>query len=152
MEIEFLTDSATRNDKNKNVVISGVSAQPLSYLTLSLETTMEFTTNSGERGFVVSPGAWMFHKGLTFPKRKSSTKVLKDLYGIWYVSSQLGSFSETAVSELHALGRLHTKWYKTFQHNLLTWLENSSQLESQDPFGKLKRLSFEKTLNRLIID
>lgn len=34
VEIEFLTDSATRNDKNKNVVIGGVVAQPLSYLTL----------------------------------------------------------------------------------------------------------------------
>ncbi|MBF8262458.1 MAG: hypothetical protein HW387_123 [Parachlamydiales bacterium] len=42
VEIEFLTDSATRDDKNKNVVIAGIVAQPLSYLTLSLQTTMEF--------------------------------------------------------------------------------------------------------------
>ena len=41
VEIEFLTDSATRDDKNKNVVIAGIVAQPLSYLTLSLQTTME---------------------------------------------------------------------------------------------------------------
>ncbi len=39
IEIEFLTDTATRNDKNKNVVIAGIVAQPLSYLTLNLQTT-----------------------------------------------------------------------------------------------------------------
>src|SRR5271154_125180 len=31
VEVEFLTDSATRNDKNTNVLIAGVVAQPLSY-------------------------------------------------------------------------------------------------------------------------
>jgi hypothetical protein len=69
VEIEFLTDSATRDDKNKNVVIAGIVAQPLSYLTLSLQTKMEFRTYAGEAGKVVSPGAWIFHKGLTFTRR-----------------------------------------------------------------------------------
>jgi hypothetical protein len=46
VEIEFLTDTATRDDKNKNVVIAGIVAQPLSYLTLGLSTTMEFQTYS----------------------------------------------------------------------------------------------------------
>jgi hypothetical protein len=68
VEVEFLTDSSTRNDKNKNAVIAGVVAQPLSYLTLSLQMTMKFQTYSRESGRVVSPGAWMFHKGLTFTK------------------------------------------------------------------------------------
>ena len=81
VEIEFLTDSATRNDKTKNVVIGGVVAQPLSYLTLSLQMTSEFQTYSGETGRVVSPGAWMFHKGLTFTRRKSSSKMLKIFMG-----------------------------------------------------------------------
>lgn len=54
IEIEFLTDSATRDDKNKNVVIAGIVAQPLSYLTLSLQTPMEFQTHSREKGKVVS--------------------------------------------------------------------------------------------------
>src|SRR5579863_3654855 len=82
VEIEFLTDSATREAKNKNVVIAGIVAQPLSYLTLSLQMTMEFRTYSHEAGKVVSPGAWIFHKGLTFVRRKGLSKMLKDLYGI----------------------------------------------------------------------
>ncbi len=155
VEIEFLTDSATRRDKNKNVVIAGVVAQPLSYLTLSLQTTLPFQTQSQERGVVVSPGAWIFHKGLTFTKRKSASKRHKDLYGIWYAATQLGEFSEEAVAELQLLGQENLKWFKTFQGNLRHWLENASpldwsQLEAQDPFGKIKRLHFEK-IAKLII-
>lgn len=80
VEIEFLTDDAVRNDKDKNVVISGVVAQPLSYINLSLEKNLEFQTYSRQKGKVVSPGAWVFHKGLTFTKRKNSLKILKEAY------------------------------------------------------------------------
>ena len=154
VEIEFLTDSAVRKDKHKNVAIAGIVAQPLSYLTLSLQITMEFHTYSKETGRVVSPGAWMFHKGLTFKRRKNVSKVNKDLYGIWYVATQLGDFSENAIIELHFLGKQHSKWFKTFQKNLNNWLKNASpldfsKLEIQDPFGKLKRLNFEYTIKRL---
>jgi len=57
----------------------------------------------GERGIVVSPAAWMFHKGLTFPRRNNASKVYKDLYGIWYVASQLEDFSNKAIEELKSL-------------------------------------------------
>ncbi len=155
IEIEFLTDSDTRHDKHKNVVIAGVIAQPLSYLTLSLQTTTEFRTHSGEIGTVVSPGAWIFHKGLTFPRRKTKFKISKDLYGIWYVASQLGILSEEALSELHFLGSQHPKWFQTLQKNLRHWLESSSpqdwsNLEFQDPSGKLKKLSFERIAKQLL--
>jgi len=154
VEIEFLTDSATRNNRNKNVVIAGVVAQPLSYLTLSLQTTMEFQTYSSEKGQVVSPGAWIFHKGLTFTKRKSSSKMLKDLYGIWYVATQLGDFSDQAVAEFNILAQQHPKWFETLQKNLYNWLESAylaewSKLETQDPSGRLKKLNFERIIKKL---
>lgn len=156
VEIEFLTDSAARNDKNKNVVIAGVVAQPLSYLTLSLQMTMEFQTYSSEAGKVVSPAAWMFHKGLTFTRRKSSSKMLKDLYGIWYVATQLGDFSEQAVAEFNILIQQHSKWFETLKKNLHNWLENASpaewsKLETQDPSGRLKKLNFERVIKRLSV-
>ena len=154
VEIEFLTDSATRDDKNRNVVIAGVVAQPLSYLTLSLQTTMEFQTYSYEAGKVVSPGAWIFHKGLTFARRKSSSKILKDLYGIWYVVTQLGDFSDQVVDEFSFLAKQHPKWFKTFQKQLLNWMNQASpaewvKLEVQDPSGKLKKLGFERSMKML---
>jgi hypothetical protein len=154
VEIEFLTDSATRDDKNKNVVIAGIVAQPLSYLTLSLQTTMEFQTYSHEAGKVVSPGAWIFHKGLTFTRRKSSSKMLKDLYGIWYVAAQLGDFSDQALAEFAFLSQQHSKWLQTFQKQLANWMNQASpadwsKLEAQDPAGRLKKLGFERSLKIL---
>ena len=126
VEIEFLIDSATRNDKNKNVVIAGIVAQPLSYLTLSLQTTMEFQTYSHEVGKVVSPGAWIFHKGLTFTRRKSSSKMLKDLYGIWYVVTQLRRFFRSSASEFAFLSQQHSKWLQTFQKQFSNWMNQAS--------------------------
>lgn len=155
VEIEFLTDDSVRNNKNKNVVIAGVVAQPLCYLTLSLQTTLKFETDSKITGNVVTPGAWIFHKGLTFTKRKSILKTLKDLYGIWYVASQLGDFSESAIDEFRVLARQHLKWFKAFKRNLETWLSNASpsdwsKLETQDPSGRLSRLNFEQIVRSLI--
>jgi hypothetical protein len=155
VEVEFLTDSATRDDKNKNVVIAGIVAQPLSYLTLSLQMTMEFRTYSGEVGKVVSPGAWIFHKGLTFTRRKSSSKMLKDLYGIWYVTTQLADFSDQALAEFAFLSQQHSKWLQTFQKQLSNWMNQVSpaewsKLESQDPSGKLKKLGFERIVKKLL--
>lgn len=155
VEIEFLTDSATRDDKNKNVVIAGIVAQPLSYLMLSLQTTMKFQTYPHEVGKVVSPGAWIFHKGLTFTRRKSSSKMLKDLYGIWYVATQLGDFSDQALAEFNMLTKQHPKWFETLRKNLHNWMDNAtpaewSKLEAQDPAGKLKKLTFERIIKRLL--
>ena len=149
VEIEFLTDDSTRGDKEKNVAVAGVIAQPLSYLKLSLERTLKFRTQSGEVGKVVAPGAWIFHKGLTFNRRKADSKRLKDLYGIWYVATQLEKFSEAAVQEFVLIGKTHPSWLKTFRRNLQSFVEKASpaewvKLEAQDPFGKLKRSSFEK--------
>ena len=155
VEIEFLTDSSTRYEKNKNLVIGGVVAQPLSYLTLSLQVTTGFQTYSGEIGRVVSPGAWIFHKGLTFTKRKSSSKMLKDLYGIWYVATQLGNVSDQALAEFDMLTKQHSKWFGTLRENLHHWIDKAtpaewSKIEAQDPAGKLKKLSFERKLKNLL--
>ena len=149
VEIEFLTDDSTRGDKTENVSIAGVVAQPLSFLKLSLKETLDFETQAGETGKVVSPGAWIFHKGLTFPRRSSGTKYYKDLYGIWYAGTQIGKFSENALKDLKKLRKENPAWSKTFCQNLSNWLKDASpsdwtKLEAQDPFGVLKRLGFEK--------
>jgi len=155
VEVEFLTDDAARFNKDKNVVIAGVVAQPLRYLKLSLENTVEFKTFSGEMGRVVAPQAWIFHKGLTFPKRSNKSKIYKDLYGIWYAGSQLHGFSEQAVNQLKVLSKQSPKWFAAFQENLDKWVENAtpadwSRLEAQDPFGGLKKPSFKRLVEALV--
>ena len=118
--------------------------------------TRKFQSYSGENGIVVAPSAWMFHKGLTFPRRKSASKVYKDLYGIWYVATQLGTFSEEAIVELLFLRSQYPKWFKTFQNNLHRWIDGASplewtKLEAQDPHGKLKKLAFERIINAMVL-
>lgn len=80
--------------------------------------------------------------------------MLKDLYGIWYVSTQLADFSEQAVAEFKILTQQHPKWLETLQKNLSNWIENASpaewsNLETQDPSGRLKRLNFERVIKNL---
>jgi len=99
-----------------------------------------FTTQQDLTGRVVSPGSWIFHKGLTFPKRNAPLKIHKDLYGIWYVASQLEAFSTRAVDEFRQLSQQHPRCFRTFYKNVSQWLEEAtpnkwSQLEAQDPFG-----------------
>ena len=104
---------------------------------------------------MVSPGAWIFHKGLTFPKRKSKSKIYKDLYGIWYVSTQLGGLSDAVVNEVANLAQQKRNWFRIFHNNIIDWVDNAApidwqRLEEQDPFGQLKKIGFERALKNLI--
>jgi Nucleotidyltransferase len=155
IEIEFLTD-ASREGISKNISIAGIVAQPLRYLELSLETAKLFNTFSNYTGFVVAPEAWILHKG-TFSKRSDKFKRYKDLYGIWYVATQLEAFSDEAISKLpNLIIKKSSNWAKTFKGNLVDWINEASPqdwrlLEAQDPFGQLSKLRFEQSV-KIIID
>ncbi len=155
LEIEFLTSGNIRGDKNKNVSIAGIVAQPLKYLELSLANSIEFTTDLKETGLVVDPKIWIFHKGLTFTKRLSLAKECKDLYGIWYVATQLGEFSDKTIIEIKDLEKSYSKWFKRFQKNLGEWLDKATpldwlKLEAQDPYGKLQKINFRYLMKKWI--
>ncbi len=154
IEVEFLTDNLSRKDPNRNVTISGVVAQPLRYLEISMTSSVPFTTNQGLQGLVVAPAKWIFHKGLTFHRRKSKAKSAKDLYGIWYVGSQLGPLSKDAVNELATFLQQHPKRFRKFSDNLRLWIENAvpsnwDQLEAQDPYGRLTHKRFVRLVELL---
>lgn len=152
LEVEFLTSLSRQRS---NTIIQGVIAQPLSYLDISLTHTITFHTHLKQTGLVVSPEAWMFHKGLTFTKRPNVSKKLKDLYGIWYVATELGAFSTHAREKLMILKRRYDKWNETFEKNLKNWIHQASpllwqQLEGQDPSGRLKKQHFEQMILGLL--
>lgn len=157
IEIEFLTDRQTRGDKDKNLSISGVVAQPLSYIEMSYENILRFTTNTGLQGNVVDPAAWIFHKLLTFVRRKNqNSKFYKDLYGVWYVTTQLGAFSKEAIERFDHLCGSQDSWFKTAKSNITKWLTSTSlddwsRLEAQDPTGTLKKAAFKHCLRLLKI-
>lgn len=82
--------------------------------------------------------------------------MLKDLYGIWYVATQLGDFSDQALDKFAFLSQQHPKWLHTFQKQLSNWMNQTSpgewsKLESQDPSGKLKKLGFELMIKKLLV-
>ena len=60
-----------------------------------------------------------------------------------------------AIRELKSLFQQHPKWFHTFQENLLKWIEQAtpidwSKLETQDPFGRLRKLNFERTIKSIL--
>ena len=82
-------------------------------------------------------------------------KQYKDLYGMWYVATQLSNFSKDACKEVITLNLKYTKWFKTFKKNIEQWMQNASpaewvKLEAQDPYGFLKKANFSLTMNQLI--
>ncbi|MCB0323266.1 MAG: hypothetical protein KDD69_06810 [Bdellovibrionales bacterium] len=154
--LEFLTDRKTRARSNRNVVVAGVSAQPLSYVEMSQSETVAVEIR-GEPMKVVSAPAWIFHKALTFVKRVSAEKQSKDLYGIWYAGSQLGVFSEQSLVELETLANARpSRWRKTARKQLDEWIKEASpadweRLEAQDPARNLTRLRFRQFVEESFI-
>lgn len=148
--IEFLTDRRSRGASDRNVNVAGVSAQPLSYIEMSRESPRRVTTAGGGELRVVAPAPWMFHKALTFPRRGLKEKHAKDLYGIWYVGTQLGELSITALKELKQLGsEKSTSWKTTAKKNLADWISKAAPadwrtLEKQDPAQNLTEARFRR--------
>ncbi len=156
IEVEFLTDTKSR-DKSPVVEIkdAGVNAQSLSYIEMSLQEAIPLNLPNGETILVVKPEAWVFHKGLTFPKRTVELKKYKDLYGIWFVLTQLQDTSAAAQRALFKLKeKSHESWVRTFDANLKKWVDEASPkdwdlLSQQDINGNLKQAQFQKLVSAI---
>ncbi len=157
IEVEFLTDNKSRNQENV-VMISdaGVNAQALSYIEMSLKEATPLNLPSGAKISVVKPEAWVFHKGLTFTKRTASGKKYKDLYGIWFVLTQLNDVSFAVQKALPKLMKSNpAPWGKKFKENLKSWIDSATPqdwdlLEQQDVTGKLNKPGFLTIINLVI--
>ena len=157
IEVEFLTDDQARK-KSVAVVIpkAGVVAQALTYLEMSLASSVVVKLPYGANICVVQPSAWVFHKGLTFTRRKAGTpKSVKDLYGIWFVLTMLGNVSDATWVELKKLQSGQPKsWKKSFNFNLKKWTAKASPrdwtlLLTQDPEQRLSKEAFIGLVNKL---
>ncbi|MCM2321806.1 MAG: nucleotidyltransferase domain-containing protein [Oligoflexia bacterium] len=157
IEVEFLTDDRTRKKKDSTQIPkAGVVAQSLSYLEMSLNSATTAKLPRGTTVRIVRPEAWVFHKGLTFTRRKpGSLKSTKDLYGIWFVLTMLGEFSERTWAGLKNIqSQQPSSWEKTFKSNLKGWVYEATprdwaQLLSQDPEQRLKKEAFVGMVEKL---
>ena len=157
LEIEFLTDAKSRNITGAvSIERAGITAQPLSYIEMSLKEHYSIRLPQNTVANIVSPEAWVFHKGLTFVKRTQPVKRYKDLYGIWFVLAHIQSESVPVEQKLKQLqSRYAVGWKKSFEANLVGWINAATPkdwgiLEQQDPHGRLSRVSFQSLVNRLI--
>jgi hypothetical protein len=156
IEVEFLTDDRARKKaESAPIARAQVVAQPLSYLEMSLESVTSATLPGGTEVRVVRPEAWVFHKGLTFTRRKpGSGKAAKDLYGIWFVLTMLGPLSDATWVALKRLYASHpAAWEKAFVSNLEAWAEEASprgwgELLAQDPERRLTEIAFRSLVKR----
>lgn len=154
IEVEFLTDNKSRNREAVVAInVAGVNAQALSYIEMSLKEATLMSLPSGVKISVVKPEAWVFHKGLTFTKRTVKGKKYKDLYGIWFVLTQLNDVSFAVQKALPKLMNNNpAPWAKTFKENLNSWIDSATPqdwdlLERQDVTGKLSKSGFLATIN-----
>jgi hypothetical protein len=153
VEIEFLTDNKSRTKQPVIEIKSlGINAQALSYIEMSLQEAIPVQLGNGEQLLVVRPEAWVFHKGLTFTKRTTENKKYKDLYGIWFVLSQLGATSSAAKLALRKLKFKFPSWSKKYDSNLSAWINDASpkdwdRLIAQDINGKLTKNGFQNTID-----
>ena len=157
IEVEFLTDNKSRNQENVVVIATaGVNAQALSYIEMSLREVMPLILPSGVKIVIVKPEAWFFHKGLTFTKRIAKAKKYKDLYGIWFVLTQLGDVSfavQVALTQLMKNNPVSCS--DTFKENLKSWIDSATPqdwdlLEQQDVNRVLGKNGFIATVNLVI--
>lgn len=157
IEVEFLTDNKSRNQEDVVVIReAGINAQALSYIEMSLKEVTPLSLPSGAMISVVRPEAWVFHKGLTFTKRTSKGKKYKDLYGIWFVLTQLNEVSFAIQKALPRFMENHpAPWGKTFKENLKLWIASATpqdwdSLEQQDVTGKLSKHGFLASINLVV--
>lgn len=128
VEIEFLTHQRGPKDDMAIEVQNGLKAQALRFASISIGNAIEVEINDfpGESGLlslkvrVPSPGAYVFHKGLVFTRRKKEQKKAKDIYYIFDILANCPELRQQIIDELRELKKSHSSWFRTFEKNLRT--------------------------------
>ncbi len=125
VEIEFLTDQRGRKESAVIEVQTGLHAQSLRYIYLLLKNTLlveidDFPLEKDTllKVKVPTPGAFIFHKGLIFPRRTRNRKRAKDLYYIFDILANCPELGEQIIDALSKLKKIHISWFKRFLKNL----------------------------------
>ncbi|HZD60036.1 MAG TPA: GSU2403 family nucleotidyltransferase fold protein [Anaerolineae bacterium] len=137
LQLEFLTHLRGSREDIAVLVQSGLSAQALRYTSILHENQTAVTINDflidgalvDLRVNVPTPAAFVYNKGLVFPRRNSVHKRAKDLYYIFDILSFDYSNSRIDVaSEVTALASSYPdNWLKTLKGNLSKYFSSSHQ-------------------------
>jgi hypothetical protein len=127
VEIEFLTDQRGAKEDVVIEVQEGLSAQSLRFISIPLNNVIEVEIDDIPLGDgspplkvkIPSPGAYIFHKGLVFVRRKRQQKKAKDLYYIFDILANCPELRERIIKELKELKKsFPLNWFRRFIKNL----------------------------------
>jgi hypothetical protein len=98
----------------------GLQAEPLRFLEVVLDNTRAVDIpEAGLRVRIPTPEAYLFQKGLSFPRRNREEKKAKDLAYIFELLHNFPALARDIPTTLLALReRDAKKWFSTFQSNL----------------------------------
>ena len=162
VEIEFLTHQKGSGRSAALEIQAGLHAQVLRYISILFENPMDveiddLLTATGHplKVRVPIPGAYIFHKGLVFPRRDESQKSAKDLYYIFDILANCPQLHERIAAELSMLNSRYPKsWFKKFQANLTDYfatvssdgVELAASQRPADAFADLDKAQFKQYL------
>ena len=158
VEIEFLTDQRGAKEDVVIEVQKGLSAQSLRYISIPLTYVIEVEIDdipvaegsSPLKVKIPSPGAYIFHKGLVFVRRKRQQKKAKDLYYIFDILANCLKLRAGIIKELKELKKAFPHpWFRRFIRNLEVNFSNLTsegvmQVLSQRPSGTFPDLDDEQ--------
>lgn len=122
VEIEFLTDQKGAKEDVVIEVQEGLSAQSLRFISIPLNNVIEVEIDDIPFGDGLSslnvktpsPGAYIFHKGLVFARRREKQKKAKDLYYIFDILANCLELRVRIINELRELEKGYTPWFRRF--------------------------------------
>lgn len=125
-EIEFLTPMKGDRPPKPVEVQPGLQAEPLRYLEILLDNTLRVEIpKTGLRVRTPTAEAYLYQKGLSFPRRNREEKKAKDLA---YMFELLHNFPDLAKGLPAGLERMRgsyrKKWFATFRGNLERYFPN----------------------------
>ena len=153
IEIEFLTDQTGSRPDLVVEVQKGLHAEALRYISILVENAMELNINDVELCGadtpiivrVPTPAAFIFQKGLAFPRRRDKIKAAKDLYYIFDILAGTPEIRDKIDADFAVFLETHPKWLRTFSRNLKkrfesTDAESAYQVVEQRPAGAFSKL------------
>lgn len=158
LQLEFLTHQRGSREAVALTVQSGLSAQALRYTNILHDKRIaiainDFLVHGGLADIKVNvpaPAAFVYNKGLVFPRRKSTHKRSKDLYYVFDILSF--NYPTSLISIASEIGSLSSSypsaWLKTFKRNLNIYFTDSSEgadlVLSQKPSWALSEMNDEQ--------
>lgn len=125
VEVEFLTHWQGRGGQAAARVQAGLTAQRLRYMAVLLDEPLlveipGLALRGGSTTVrVLSPGAYIFNKGLVFPRRTQEAKKAKDLYYIFDILANCPELRDQVVDDLAKMRTGYpSAWFRGFRQNL----------------------------------